>query len=179
MAQKLIGPPPVQAQYVPPREPMLVLVENYRNPSAAMLDARSLSLRIEGELRRHSIAPIVSADRLETVRSDPNYAKMTIPAVARAAGARQVLYVNVGTFSVDQTVGGDMLQGRTEMTVRIVSAATGATRWPTDNPTGHPLAIETPWLRAGADTTEPQLRDTMARQAAAYIGNLFRKHSVE
>jgi len=158
---------------------MLVLVENYHNPSAAMLDARSLSMRIEEEIRHYNIAPVVDADRLVAVRADPDFAKMTIPAVARAAGAKQVLYVNVGTFAVDQSVGGDMLQGRAEMTVRIVGAATGATRWPTDNPTGYPIPIETPWLRTGADTTEADLRDTMARQAATQIGQLFRKYSAE
>jgi hypothetical protein len=179
VAHKLVGPPPVPAQYVPRQEPLLVLVENYHNPAAAAVEAQHLALRIEEEIRRYRIAPVVGADRLEAVRNDPGYAKMTIPAVARAAGARQVLYVNVGTFAVDRTVGGDMLQGRAEMTVRIVGAATGVTRWPTDNPTGYPIPIETPWLRAGADTTEADLRDTMARQAATQIGLLFRKHGVE
>lgn len=177
IAGKVVGPPPVKARYVPPKDrPMLVLVENYRNPSAAALDARNLSLRIEEELRRHRIAPVVDAEQLETVRSTADYPKMSIPAVGRATGAQQILYVNVATFTVENTVANEMLRGRTEMTVRVVDAATGATRWPTDTPTGHPVTIETPWLRQGRDVTEPGLRDQMSRQAANYIVKLFRKH---
>ena len=177
LAHKLVGPPPIKAQYVPPKnQPMLVLVENYHNPSATVLDAQRLALRIEEELRRHRIAPIVGADQLELIRSDPAYAKMTIPAVARAAGARQVLYVNVRKFTVEGTVGAEMIKGHTDMTVRVVDATTGETRWPADNPTGHPLTIETPWVSQGQDTNETTLRDQMSRQAATYIVKLFRKH---
>ena len=180
IAGKLVGPPPVKPRYLPPKDqPMLVLVENYRNPSATALDGQRLALRIEEELRRHRIAPVVPADSLESVRSDPAYAKMTIPAIGRATGAKQVLYVNVATFSVETTVANEMLRGRTEMTVRVVDAATGATRWPTVTPTGHPLTIETPWLREGHDVTDASLRDQMSRQAASYILRLFRKHRPE
>lgn len=176
IAHKLVGPPPIKPQYVPPKDQrMLVLVENYTNPSATVLDTQRLALRIEEELRRHRIAPLVGADKLEAIRSDAGYAKMTIPAVARAVGAGQVLYVNVRGFTVEGTVGAEMIKGHTDMTVRVVDAA-GETRWPTDNATGHPLTIETPWLRQGQDTNETTLRDQMSRQAATYIVKLFRKH---
>ena len=180
IAGKVAGPPPVKAQYAPPKDkPMLVLVENYRNPAATAVDGQHLALRIEEELRRHGVAPVVGADKLDAVRADPAYAKMTIPAVGRAAGARQVLYVNVAKFSVENTVGGEMLQGRTEMAVRVVDAATGATRWPTDSPTGYPVAVQTPWVRRGEGANESTLRDQMCRRAAYNIVKLFRKHSPE
>ena len=180
IAGKVAGPPPVKAKYTPPKsQPMLVLVENYRNPAATALDGQLLALRIEEELRRHRVARVVAAEDLEAVRADPSYAKMTIPAVARAAGAGQVLYVNLATFSVENTVGGDMLRGRTEMTVRVVDASTGATRWPTDNPTGEAVTAGTPWVRLGEGVSESSVRDQMCRRAATDIVKFFRKHSPE
>jgi hypothetical protein len=180
IAGKVAGPPPIKAQYVPPKDkPMLVLVENYRNPAATAVDGQHLALRIEEELRSRRIAPVVGAEKLDAVRADPAYGKMTIPAVGRAAGAGQVLYVNVAKFSVENTVGGEMLQGRTEMTVRVVDAATGVTRWPADAATGYPVAIQTPWVRRGEGASESTLRDQMCRRAAYDMVKLFRKHSPE
>ena len=178
LAHKFVGPPPVQPQYKPAKEPMLVLVENYRNPSAAMLDAQRLSLLIGEQLHRYNVAPVVDPARLEAVRGDLAYAKMTIPAVGRAAGAKQVLYVNVKRFGVESTVAGEMMKGSTEMTVRVVDAATGDTRWPIDSG-GVPVSLETPWLRQGEGANEASLREQMSRTAADYIVKLFRKYRVD
>ena len=62
---------------------------------------------------------------------------MTIPAVGRAAGAKQVLYVNVRQYAVEGTVAGEMTKGSGELTVRVVDVKTGANRWPTDSAAGH------------------------------------------
>lgn len=178
LAHKFVGPPPIPAQYKPAKEPMLVLVENYHNPSAAMLDANRLAMVLAGELRRHDVAPVVSPGRLDAVRSDPAFGKMSIPAVGRAAGAGQVLYVHVRRLDVEETVGAEMIKGSADMTVRIVDAATGDSRWPID-PSGHPVAIQTPWLRREEGANEASLREQMSRRAADYIVKLFRKHSVD
>ena len=179
LTHKLVGPPPRPAQYLPAKERMLVLVENYRNPSAAMLDAERLARRLSDELAQYNIAPLVAPDRLEAVRGQPDYAKMTIPAVGRAAGAKQVLYVNVRQYTVEGTVAGEMTKGKADMTVRVVDAKTGANRWPTDSSAGHAVTIQTPWLRREEGVNESTLRDQMSRQAATYIVKLFRKHSAE
>ena len=178
LAHKFVGPPPVPAAYKPAKEPMLVLVENYRNPAAAMLDSNRLAMLVSDELRRHDVAPVVSPSRLEAVRSDPNFSKMTIPAIGRAVKAKQVLYVNVRRYGVDGTVGGDMIKGAADMTVRVVDSATGENRWPIDN-AGHPVAISTNWLRRGDGVDEASLREQMSRSAADSIGRLFRKYSAE
>lgn len=178
VSHKFVGPPPVPAQYQPAKEPMLVLVENYHNPSASMLEAQRMAMLVGEQLRMHNVAPVVSPSRLETAQADPNYAKMTIPAVGRAAGAKQVLYVNVRRFAVERTVGGEMMKGTADMTVRVVDAATGANRWPIDAG-GTPVSIATPWLRPGAGANDGALREQMSRSAADVIGKLFRKYSTE
>ena len=178
LAHKFVGPPPVPAIYKPANEPMLVLVENYRNPSASMLDAARLEMLVAEQFRNHHIAPLVSPGKLETVRADPAYAKMSIPAVGRNVGAKQVLYVNVRRYGVEGTVGGEMLKGNAEMTVRIVDAATGDNRWPIDAG-GHPVNVTTPWIRQGEGANEVALREQMGRTAADAIGKIFRKYSTE
>jgi hypothetical protein len=178
VSHKLVGPPPVPAMYKPANEPMLVLVENYRNPSATMLDAARLSMLIADEFRRHDIAPLVNPQKLEALRTDPGFEKMTIPAVGRNTGAKQVLYVNVRRFGVEGTVGGEMMKGTAEMTVRVVDAATGDNRWPIDA-AGHPVNVSTPWVRLGQGADEVALRDQMSRTAAVAIGKMFRKYSTE
>ena len=178
LAHKVVGPPPVPARYAPPKEPTLVLVENYRNPSAAILDAQRLERRVGDELERHRVVPVVDPNRLETVRATPGFSKMTIPAIGRASGAKQVVYVNVHSFNVDGTVAGEMLKGRAEMSVRIVDATTGESRWPPDA-AGYPVAVETPWVRQGDDVDEAALREQMSQRAADIMVKLFRKHGAE
>src|SRR4051794_26778835 len=53
LTHKLRGPPPVPAQYTPKQEPMLVLVENYRNPSATIADAQRLEDLIKEQLAQY------------------------------------------------------------------------------------------------------------------------------
>jgi hypothetical protein len=178
LTHKLVGPPAVPAQYTPKKEPMLVLVENYRNPSAALSDARRLEDRLNEQVKQFNIAPLTDPARLDVLRNRVDFSKLTIPAVGRACGANQVLYVNVRKFSVEGTVGAEMLKGTADMSVRVVDVDTGSNRWPTDV-VGSPVTIETPWLRQGQDANEATLRDQMASRAADYIVKLFRKHGTE
>jgi hypothetical protein len=178
LTNKLMGPPPVPAQYTPKQEPMLVLVENYRNPSATISDAQRLEDLIKEQLTQYKIAPLTDPARLDTLRNQGGFEKLTIPAVGRACGAKQVLYVNVRKFSVEGTVAAEMLKGTADMSVRIVDAETGSNRWPTDA-VGSPVTIETPWLRTGQDANEDKLREQMASRAADFIVKLFRKYSTE
>jgi hypothetical protein len=179
VANKFVGPPKVPAQYTPAKEPMLVLVENYHNPSLVLLDAQQLSNRIAETLRHYDVAPVIDPGKLEAVRQQPGFASMTIPAVGRAVGAKQVLYVNVRRFDVQGTVGNDMLKGSADMTVRVVDAATGATRWPADETGGRAVPVETPWIRQGQGANEASLRDQMSDRAAESIVKMFRKYNPE
>ena len=91
---------------------------------------------------------------------------------------RQVLYVHVHKFSVEGTVGAEMLKGTADMSVRVVDADTGENRWPSDA-VGSPITLETPWLRMADGVNESTLREQMATLAADYIVKLFRKYSTE
>jgi hypothetical protein len=178
LTHKLMGPPPVPAQYKPAHEPMLVLVENYHNPTSTVIEGRRLENLINEQLVQYKIAPLTDPALLDEVRTQSGYEKLTIPAVGRACGAKQVLYVHVHKFSVEGTVGAEMLKGTADMSVRVVDAETGDNRWPLDA-VGSPVTLETPWLRMAEGVNESTLREQMATRAADYIVKLFRKYSTE
>ncbi len=184
LAYKTVGPPAVPAQYVPPKEPTLVMVENFRNPAAVRLDAERLSRYVSQELDRRDIVPIVAAAALDALRDRPDFARMTPGQIGQAAGAKQVLYVDLLKFNVEDALGSEMIRGQMELTVRFVDAASGKTLWPTDSPEGMLLSIETPYRRTGPGTgpsgggpgaTEMGLREAMSTGMAAKISRLFRK----
>ena len=179
MVNKVVGQPPVAARYVPDKtRPMLVLVENYHNPDAGRMDAQRVTNYVAGELKQYRVAPVISPEDAEALRGRADYRSMKVEEVGRAAGAGQVLYVNLQPVKVDNTVAGEMLKARTELRVRVVDVETGQTLWPRDTPLGQTLVAESPWVRSPAGDREglpePQLRDQVARSAAHQIVKLFR-----
>jgi hypothetical protein len=180
VVNKVVGEPPVPPQFVPDKtRPMLVLVENFRNPDAGRMDAQRVTIHIAEELKRYHVARVVDPEEAEALRSRADYHGMKVEEVGRAAGAGQVLYVNFQPVKIDNTVAGEMLKARTELRVRVVDAASGRTLWPHDTPEGQTLVAESPWVRSPTGgregLPEPALRDQVARSAAHQIVKLFRK----
>jgi TolB-like protein len=179
VVNKFVGEPPVPPRYVPDKtKPMLVLVENFRNPDAGRMDAQRVTIHVAEELKRFHIAPVVTPEDAESLRGRADYHDMKVEEVGRAAGARQVLYVNLQPVKVDNTVAGEMLKARTELRVRVVDVESGQTLWPQDTPQGQTLVAESPWVRSPTGDREglpePELRDQVARSAAHQIVKLFR-----
>ena len=174
---KLAGPPAVEPQYVPAKESMLVLVENYRASAAGQSDAEVLARHLVRELKTHDVAPLVPLDALYALQTNEGAAfrKMSMAAVGRKLGAKQVLYVDVQQSSIGAAPGSELLKGRIGVQVRVVDVGTGATRWPTEATEGIPLAYETPLPRADVNTTEAMVRQRMNAVMARNIARLFYK----
>jgi hypothetical protein len=174
---KLAGPPAVEARYVPAKEPMLVLVENYKATTTGFSDAEALARHLFLELKGHDVAPLVPMDKLYALRTDKGeaYRKMSMAAVGREVGAKQVLYVDVQQSSIGAPPGSELMKGRIAVQVRVVDVATGATRWPNGATEGIPLAYETPLPRADETATEAIIRQRMTSGMAIRIGRLFYK----
>ena len=174
---KIAGPPAVPARYVPAKEPMLVLVENYRATGGGTSDAEMLARHLVAELKAHDVAPLVPLDTLYALRTNKAdaYRKMSMVAVGRETGAKQVLYVDVQQSNIGAPPGSDLLKGRVAVQVRVVDVETGFTRWPTEDTEGVPLAYETPLPRADVTTTEAMVRQHMHEQMAIRIARLFYK----
>lgn len=177
LGYKLSGPPTIQAKYEPEKMPMLVLVENSRNPATLRVDADRVARNVATELREHEAAPVVEPSALDDFRRAKGsaYGGMAINAVGRALGAEQVLYIDLIQLAVEPALASEMLKGRAEARVRVVDVAAGQTRWPLDASLGHPVVVETQYVRAGgADgVTEPAVRDRLHAMLADRIAKLF------
>jgi hypothetical protein len=174
---KIVGPPDVEAQYVPKQEPMLVLVENYKASGSASSDAEMLTRHLMMELAEHKVAPLVPAETLYALKTNKadGYRKMSIAAVGRETGAKQVLYVDVKSSGIGSPPGSELMKGRMDVQLRIVDVDSGATRWPTGAAEGVPMGYETPLPRADENTTEAMVRQRMCAAMALRIGRLFYK----
>jgi hypothetical protein len=169
------APPTVNAKYVPnKKDSMLVLVESYNQSLDSGIESQHLALTLGRSLRDEKIATTVDPQNLERLRdADPvRYRKMTIDEIGRRVGARQVLYVHIWRAEIVKPPGSGQMRGHLEAIVKIVDAATGDTRWPTDA-SSEAVQITTDWIPDSSGTTEADLRASMADQMAQDIGRLF------
>ena len=175
LAYKVTGPPPIPAKYVPAKVPMLVLVENSRNPSNLRLDADRLTRTIGEELAPHHVAPVIDPEKLTDFRraQGAHYASLSITAVGRAVGAEQVLYVDLIDVSIEPAIGSELLQGRAEARVRVVDVHTGQTLWPSDAAQGQPVGAATSYTSVSAGGGESIVRDQLLDSLADKIAKLF------
>jgi hypothetical protein len=176
LAYKVSGPPAIPAKYVPAKnEPMLVLVENSRNPSSQRIDADRLAGAIKEELEKHKVAPVIDPDKLTEFRraQGATYATQAITAVGRQVGAAQVLYIDLIDLSVEPAMGSELLQGRAEARVRVVDVQTGQTKWPQDASQGQPVGAATSYISGTAGGGEPAVRDQLIQALADKIAKLF------
>lgn len=183
-AYKLHGPASVPAQYVPAKQPMLVLVENYQHQSSVTAHADLLGRMLVKELGAKKVAPLVPLDKLQALRDarPAEYPKMSMAAIGRAVGASQVLYVQLQRSDVTPMTGGggDALTGQTSATVKVVDVATGNTLWPSDiaAEAGYPVAAGTQ-LGTNNGGTPQDVRQRMYAKLSHDIARLFYKWQPE
>jgi hypothetical protein len=179
IADKLSPEPAAPAAYVPPKDNMLVIVENFQNPASVALVSERLDRQVTDELVRHRVAPIVNPDRLVELRLEKSkiYDKMQIADIGRAVGARQILYADLVDFAVEPALNAPMARGHAEARVRVIDAATGQTLWPPDSSAGFPVKAQTPFVTLKEGVTEQTLQQQVALQLSDGIARLFYKSS--
>jgi hypothetical protein len=171
------GPDDVPAKYVPKKESMLVLAESYGAAPSADIDSQYLSYSLTKNLKDHDIAPTIDPKVLVGLRdaNGDEYNKMTITAIGRAAGAKQVLYVQITNAQLEQPNGSDQVRGVMSAKVRIVDCDSGETRWPAGSRTGAVVKIQTDWARTS--TPQTKIHDKMSDDLAEAIGKLFHSYT--
>ena len=176
IAYKVSGPPEVEARYVLPAEPTLVLVENYSNLTNTAMDSEMIARLTNRELEYNNLAPVIPLSTLLNVRNDhpTDFRQMSIPQIGRACGATQVVYVNLVAGGVS-AVGGTVYQGKAQVMVRVVNVASGATVWPTDAADGFPVGYKTELARPSDTSTTTQIREELYDGLSVSIGRLFHK----
>jgi hypothetical protein len=175
-AYKISGPPSVPAKYTPPKTPLLILVEDYRNESSVHEQADLLSQHLVQEIDAHEIAPVVPLDKLQDLRDArrTDFRDLSITAVGEAVGAKQVLYVQLQSSDVNPISGGEGFSGQTIARVKIVDVPSGRTAWPPDMTEGH-LVGATAAIGSSNGRNPMAVRQGMYTQLADQVAKLFYK----
>lgn len=174
------GPEKIKPLYVPSTQPMLVLVENYRNSGTTPVNEQ-LGYYLTEEMRATHDAPMIEPEALHDVRAavGDQYQKMHISDIGKATGAGQVLYIDIVGFEVEEIPGSEFMRGKMAANVKVIDAATGQTLWPLDMPRGYSYSYETKMIRKGVGDTPETLRSQMLQVVARHIGRLFYEYSPE
>jgi hypothetical protein len=169
------GDDPIKAVYTPTSIPMVVMVENYNGSSP--IDSENLARFIEAEITQNKIAPLVNSDALANLRdADPvAFHTMRIQDIAKAVGAKQILYIDKVMVDVDRPQASDMAHGSLSASARIVAADTGNSLWPSGTGAGMPFSVEVPYAPM-SQSNQSELRSKLTRQMAHEIVNIFHDH---
>jgi hypothetical protein len=171
-AAYVVTPPKIKAQYVPPKTPMVVLVENRQNPGMYVYSSDQLTGYIIDDLKTYEVCPLIPDEKLrQFMDSTPSTSKMTISQIGKAVGASQVLYVDLRHVSVGGIVGVPAA-ARAEAGVRVVDVATGKTMFPQTGE-AYPISFQSEISQDATQQDMTQVRDAMAREAGADIARLF------
>jgi hypothetical protein len=133
-----VGEPPINAQYVPPKEPTLIMVENYRSPDIARFDSDQIAHQVGSELKKQANMDVVSPDKIEEMREDDAHAyrQMKIAAVGKAADAKVVIYVDLVESGVTQDASAGAVHAVATARVSVIDTKSGQTLWPPDSAHG-------------------------------------------
>lgn len=179
IAGKTVGQPPVLPQFeFDKTAPLLVLAENYRDPTSASIDADRVARMVGEDLQAHEVAPLITADELSAARDSrpAAFTKMSVVEVARAVGAKQVLYIDLTSVGVGSQQGSDVLKGVASANLRVIEADTGKIRFP-DMASGYPVSYETP-VRSARDGVSPDsVRGEALNELSVRIARLFYKYT--
>lgn len=175
IAYKAVGDPKNPAEFKPAQKPTLILVENFQNPDLYHAPSLQVARDVEQELSENKVAPVVSREKLDDLRTNDAaaYHKMNIPAVGRAAGAKQVIYVNLVKFSAEPPLGGSEMSGLAEARVKVIDAESGRTLWPPDSSEGREVRYETRHEEAVDFSSRPAVQEQISHGIATKIARLF------
>lgn len=155
--------------------PTVVLVENYRTPDLAANDAELLARSLQAKLDEKKVAPIIKTEKIFDLRNSrpKDFAKMTVPEIAKAVGAEQVIYVDLQSGGISSMTGQSLFQGKAYVAVKVIDAKTGATLFPTESADGIGLGFETNPRKGRDEGSYPAVRSELYDGMAKTIGRLF------
>jgi len=172
-----VVPDSVEAEYIPEKEPMAVVVENF-NQGTGEFEGDQIALYIGEELTRNKIAPVVDATKVYDLRAaDPaKFRTLSLATIGRNVGAKQVLYVDLMDSAVGGPIASNSMKGTISARVKIIDTATGKSRWPQDAEAGFPISLETAFYEKRTEVNEASVREQLHRKAADVIAKLFYKY---
>ena len=155
--------------------PTVVLVENYRTPDLAANDAELLARCLQSKLEEKKVVTLVKTEKILDLRNrkPTEFAKMTVPQIAQAVGAQQVIYVDLQAGGVVSMTGNSMFQGKAYVSVKVIDAKTGANLYPLDAVDGIALSYETSPTKGREEGSYGAVRSELYDGMAKKIGRQF------
>jgi hypothetical protein len=177
-AASVAGPPPVPAEYVPEKLPMLVIVRDPPDPMGLSVQADALAAEIEREIVMHDIAPLIPASRAKEFQSTnlAAFAAMTPAQIGHAVGAKQVLLVQITNSSLAVESDDQAIKGQIAARAVLLNSAGGMPLWPEDGSGGATMTYATPTLRIGPTVSAVSVRRNVHQGLAVKIVRPFHKY---
>lgn len=175
---KLTPEPEIPGRYTLRDVPTIVLAENFRNPDLAANDAELLARCVQDELKKHKVIQnVVKSEKISDLRNNKpkDFPKMSVPEIAKAVGAEQVIYIDLVGGGIGSMTGSSMFQGRASAQVKVIDAKTGAADWPPDSVDGFGVNYETNPLKGREEGSYAAVRSDLYEGLAKNIGRLFHK----
>ena len=179
VADKVAGDRPVAPLIAMDKlQPLVVIAENYRDPTNDGSDAARIQQIVTDRLTARQVAPVIPADRIMAVRDrNPTaFRKMSVIEIAKAVGASQVIYVDLAGIGVGTQIGSDTLKGLASANVRLIDVGAGSVIYPKDNDLGLPIGYESPLRRGSADVTAERVRSETLLGLSEKIARLFHSY---
>jgi hypothetical protein len=180
IAYKVSGPTRHAAAFTLAPEPTLVLVDRSSNPGELAVEGHQLATAITAELA-DKLKPtpevpqptFVDPGLVVTRRTAADGRRLSPAEIARACGAKQVIYVDVKRFAQQQSLAGDAVDGQLEATVWVFDAETAKAVWPAQSNVGKQVSVAVPFTPStGAATTEV-VRQQVVQQTGQKVSRFF------
>lgn len=177
VAYKIGGQEDVPAQFELPKRPTVILAENFGNPDLGADEAAMLSRYIHAKMLEKQLVPMVGYEKIVELKSrqPKEFGKLTVPQIAQAVGAEQVIYVHLQGGGVGAMGGGSVLQGRAAVLVKVIDAKSGDRLWPVEISDGRAVSFETPPTALSERVRAEDIRHQLYDGLSLNIVRLFHK----
>ena len=175
IGNKMAGEQKAPALYKLPKTDTLVFVESFQNPDLYAVQAQQLMQGINEKLTENKAATVVSPSKVDDLRTKDRtaFSRMDIPSIARAVGAKQVIYVNIVKFHTEIPIAGTQYSGEGDVRVKVFDAETGRMLWPPDTSAGREIRYENK-PEEDVDPRNPgAVQDQIIRHLSARVGEIF------
>ena len=181
MTNLFTPPPKKQAMFEPDDVTTLIFVDDLTSGITDRSVRRNLSLELQKQFQENGVfGDIRGYEHVERIRQrngERKFARWPIDEVGTACDAKQVLYVEISEYYVQQAGGAQLYSGKLRVQVKVVDVEAHRRLWPA-GPAGHSVRVERNVTEGTTADFPQQMSRGMINQAADQLAKLFYKHQV-
>jgi hypothetical protein len=173
---KLTPEQEIKPQFTLADVPTVVLVENYRTPDLSANDSELLARELQSKLEENKVKiKLVKTEKILDLRNSrpKDFGSLSVPQIAKAVGAEQVIYVDLQGSGISSLTGQSMFQGKAAASVKVIDAKTGLTTWPPESAEGLSVSSETNALKGREEGSYASVRTELFNGLATKVARLF------